>query len=81
MTVRYQTQVGERVFNDSDMIAVNGTEPEAVEIPLYTENSTYCIRLVAVTTEGTRVYSSDTIVPEEMFRKDKIGEDGRSCDL
>ena len=73
--------MGERIFRSGNMTMVQGAEPIARGIPLYTENSTYTIRVVAVTARGERVTSNDTIIPEERFRRDHMGRDGRSCDL
>jgi len=70
--------MGERVFNSTDMTVVQGADPVPIGIPLYTENSTFTIQVVAVTASGERFASNDTIIPEERFRMDHMGRDGRS---
>ena len=80
VTVRYRTALGERIYRSTNTTVVQGADPVAIGIPLYTENSTYTIQVVAVTAGGERVVSNDTIIPEERFRMDHMGRDGKSFD-
>ena len=72
VTVRYQTTAGERVFNDSDTIDLLPDNQNHLGIPLYNANSTYTVRITAIT-DNISIISPDYIITEDEFEGYRVG--------
>lgn len=69
--MRYQTVVGQRTFNDSHRSQhLFGANTHG--IPLYNANSTYTIRVTAVTDDG-EVITSDDFTISDFVDYDLVG--------
>ena len=83
VTVRYQTTAGERIFSDSDTSDRLLSGHNTFSIPLYNANSTYIVRVTAVTDDGEIITSDDEMISEDEFvdydHIAQAGENSSAC--
>ena len=82
ITVRYQTTAGQRIFNESRTSKPLLSNTSTFNIPLYSANSTYIVRVTAVTVDWDIITSDDVVISEDEFVDyDHLGEASESSPL
>lgn len=79
VTVRYQTTAGQRTFSESYTSSPLLSDHNTFGIPLYNANSTYIVRVTAVTDDGDIITSDDVVISEDEFVDyDHVGQASKS---
>ena len=73
--MRYQTTAGQRIFNESHTSDPLLSDHSTFGIPIYNANSTYIVRVTAVTDDGDIITSDDVMISEDEFVDyDRVGQ-------
>ena len=65
--MRYQTAAGERIFNDTHTSDQLLSDQNTYGITLYNANSTYTVRVTAITDDREIITSDDITISEDEF--------------